>query len=228
MRLGLQFAMPKEMYALPGMKERRLVASVSGVDFYEVTPDIIACVGGVSKVNAAMAAEILCVCFGVDMILNAGIAGCALDLPLGTVVVASDFVQHDVDTTAVGDEIGMVSTVNRVSFPAWEPERCVQLLQQMGIPAELGRVATGDWFAKGWERSRGIVENFHPTVVEMEGAAIAQVCLRNEIPCVGLKVVSDHMFAENQTDEYHEFCKKLEERFGRVTLELALALQKEF
>ena len=38
------------------------------------------------------------------------------DLPTGSLVVPSEFVQHDVDTTAVGDTIGLVSTVNRVEF----------------------------------------------------------------------------------------------------------------
>ena len=47
-------------------------------------------------------------------------------------MVASEFVQHDVDTTAVGDPIGLVSTVNQVAFPTWEPERCVSLLKEHG------------------------------------------------------------------------------------------------
>ena len=75
-----------------------------------------------------MAAEILCLRFGMDMILNAGVAGCATDLPTGSLVVASEFIQHDVDTTAVGDPIGLVSTVNRVAFPTWEPAHCTALL----------------------------------------------------------------------------------------------------
>ncbi len=58
-----------------------------------------------------------------------------------------NLVQHDVDTTAVGDPIGLVSTVNQVDFPTWEPEHCVELLRQLGFAAVTGRVATGDWFA---------------------------------------------------------------------------------
>ena len=70
MKIGLQFAMPAEFHALPGAKELEAFETVSGVPFYEAAPGIIACAGGVSKVNAAMAAEILCLKYGVDMIVN--------------------------------------------------------------------------------------------------------------------------------------------------------------
>lgn len=142
---------------LPGAKELEAFETVSGVPFYEAAPGIIACAGGVSKVNAAMAAEILCLKYGVDMIVNAGVAGCLTGLPTGSLVVAEDFVQHDVDTSAIGDPVGLVSTVNRVSFPTWKPERCVELLAALGRKAALGRVATGDWFAV-----RSDPGNLHP------------------------------------------------------------------
>ena len=139
MKIGLQFAMPAEFHALPGAKELEAFETVSGVPFYEAAPGIIACAGGVSKVNAAMAAEILCLKYGVDMIVNAGVAGCLTELPTGSLVVAEDFVQHDVDTSAIGDPVGLVSTVNRVSFPTWKPERCVELLAALGRKAALMR-----------------------------------------------------------------------------------------
>ena len=140
MKIGLQFAMPAEFHALPGAKELEAFETVSGVPFYEAAPGIIACAGGVSKVNAAMAAEILCLKYGVDMIVNAGVAGCLTELPTGSLVVAEDFVQHDVDTSAIGDSVGLVSTVNRVSFPTWKPERCVELLAALGRKAALGLI----------------------------------------------------------------------------------------
>ena len=226
MKIALQFAMPSELHALPGARDLVPMETISGVPFFEVAPGIPACVGGVSKVNAAMAAEILCLRFGVDMILNAGVAGCATDLPTGSLVVASEFVQHDVDTTAVGDPIGLVSTVNQVAFPTWQPGRCVELLKALGTPAVTGRVATGDWFAVKGDRSRWIADTFHPTLVEMEGCAIAQVCLRNNVKFVALKSVSDHLFSDNQAEEYFDFGHALEE-LGKIVLPFALALQKE-
>ncbi|MDD5932614.1 MAG: 5'-methylthioadenosine/S-adenosylhomocysteine nucleosidase [Oscillospiraceae bacterium] len=226
MRIGLQFAMPAELHALPGGRELTPFETVSGIPFYEVGPDILACAGGVSKVNAAMAAEVFCLKYGVDLILNVGVAGCAGDLPTGSLVVASEFLQHDVDTTAVGDPIGLVSTVNRVFFPTWEPERCVTLLKELGFDAVTGRVATGDWFAVGGSRSEWIRDTFSPLLVEMEGCAIAQVCLRNGVRFVSVKSVSDHLFRENQAEEYFDFGQALE-NMGRVVLPLAGKLQEE-
>ena len=66
MRIGLQFAMPSELRALPEICEP--FETLSGVPFFEIEPDIIACAGGVGKVNAAMSAEILCLKYGVDQI----------------------------------------------------------------------------------------------------------------------------------------------------------------
>ena len=226
MKIGLQFAMVSELHALPGAKDLTPFETVSGIPFFQITPDIIACAGGISKVNAAMAAEIFCLRYGVDMIINSGVAGCATDLPTNSLVIASEFIQHDVDTTAIGDPIGLVSTVNQVAFPTWEPDHCVELLKEMGIEAVTGRVATGDWFATGTPRAEWIRDTFAPLLLEMEGCAIAQVCLRNNIKFVAVKSVSDHLFRENQIDEFFDFGKALE-ALGKVTLPLALKLQQE-
>jgi adenosylhomocysteine nucleosidase len=226
MKLGMQFAMPSELHALPGAKDLQPFETVSGMPFFEVAPDVIACAGGVSKVNAAMSAEILCLKYGVDLILNAGVASCAGDLPAGSLVVPTDFVQHDVDTTAVGDPIGLVSTVNRLEFPTWQPERCAALLRSLGFEAVTGRVATGDWFATKCPRAEWIRDTFSPLLLEMEGCAIAQVCLRNNVRFAALKSVSDHLFWENNAEEYFDFSQALE-NLGRVLLPFALALQKE-
>ena len=226
MKIGLQFAMPVEFRAMPGAGELEPFETVSGVPFYDLGEGLTACVGGVSKVNAAMAAEIFCLKYGVDLILNAGIAGCATSLPTGTLVVAREFVQHDVDTSGAGDPLGMVSTVNRTEFPTWAPERCAALLRTMGCDPVLGRVATGDWFAVKGDRSAWIRDTFRPDLVEMEGCAIAQVCLRNGTRFVSLKSVSDHLFYDSQMEEYFDYTQALE-NLGRVVLPFARLLQKE-
>ena len=226
MKIALQFAMPSELHALPEARDLAPLETVSGVPVFEAAPGVLACAGGVSKVNAAMAAELLCLRYGVDLILNAGVAGCLTDLPTGSLVVASEFIQHDVDTTAVGDPIGLVSTVNQVTFPTWEPERCVEILSALGHPAVTGRVATGDWFAVKGARAAWIRDTFSPLLAEMEGGAIAQVCLRNNVRFVSVKSVSDHLFSDNQAEEYFDFGQALE-ALGRVVLPLAQALQKE-
>lgn len=225
MKVALQVAMPAELHALPGARELPVLETVSGIPFFEIVPGILGCAGGVGKVNAALAAEILCLRFGAELILNAGVAGCCTDLPVGSLVIAETLVQHDVDTSAVGDPIGLVSTVNRVEFPAWEPELCLSLLKKQGVEAAKGRVATGDWFAVKGDRAQWIADAFHPLLVEMEACAVAQVCLRNGVNFAALKSVSDHLFADNQAEEYFNFSRALEE-LGRVVLPFARALSE--
>ena len=177
--------------------------------------------------NAAMSAEILCLKYGVDLVLNVGVASCLTDLPTGSLVIASEFIQHDVDTTAVGDAIGLVSTVNRVEFPTWQPETCLNVLKELGFCATTGRVATGDWFAVKGDRANFIRDTFQPLLLEMEGGAVAQVCLRNGVNFASLKSISDHLFAENQVEEYANFGQALK-NLGAAVLPLARVLRDRF
>ena len=65
-----------------------------------------------------------------------------------------------------------------------------------------------------------------PLLTEMEGGAIAQVCLRNNVPFVAVKSVSDHLVREGQTEEFFDFAHAMED-LGAVVLPLTQALQKE-
>ena len=226
MKIGLQFAMPVELHALPGARELEPFETVSGVPFYEIAPNIIACAGGVSKVNAAMAAEILCLKYGVDLILNAGVAGCAAGLPTGSLVIASEFLQHDVDTTAVGDPIGLVSTVNKIEFPTDDAERLAAILKELGVEHLTGKVATGEVFMVKGRRTDWVAETFSPALCEMEGGAIAQVCLRNGVKFTALKSVSDRLRSDNNAKEFFNFGEAMA-KLNTIVLPVAKALLNE-
>lgn len=223
MQIGIQVAMPVEMDAMTSKGDASFIEENGGASFYHLADGVIGCAGGVGKVNAALSADLLCRRYGVELILNIGVAGCMTDLPTGSLVLASELVQHDVDTSAVGDPVGLVSTVNRTAFPAWKPDHCLELLRGLGFEAVTGRVATGDWFAVKGERANWIQKNFSPLLVEMEACAIAQVCLRNQTKFVALKSVSDHIFSNSQPEEYFDFKQALE-NLGKVAVPLAQAL----
>lgn len=199
MKIGLQFAMPAELHALPGAKDWTPFETVSGIPFYEAEPGIIACAGGVSKVNAAMATQLLISLYQPDLVLNAGVAGCFENMPIGSIVLAEGFLQHDVDTSTLGDPVGLVSTVNRVQFPTSDLDRAKAAMDRVGVPYRTGWVATGDWFATDTPRAHWIADTFHPLLCDMEGCADAQVCLRNGVPFMSVKSVSDCLF------EHHDF-----------------------
>ena len=197
MHIALFYAMPSEIDSLIHGAEP--METVHGVSFYRIRPNVIACCGGVGKVNAAMAAALLIERYHPDLILNAGVAGCFEEVPIGTLVLAEKFVQHDVDTTGVGDPIGLVSTVNRVDFPTADLEKAKAAMDKTGYPYRTGTVATGDWFGIPGDRADWVRDTFHPLLCEMEGGAVAQVCCRNDVPFLSLKSVSDCVL------EHHDF-----------------------
>ena len=203
--IGLAYALKGEIRSMLRSADAKPLETVAGVSVYEIEPGILAYLGGVGKVNAAMSAQLFIDRFHPDWIINAGVAGSFLDLPIGTIVLAKDFVQHDVDTTAMGDPIGMVSTVDRVDFPTTEPERLSALLTALGTEHQVGRVATGEVFMTKGSRADWVAKTFSPTLCEMEGGAIAQVCMRNGVKFTALKSVSDRLCQENNAEEYFNY-----------------------
>ena len=202
MKLGLVYAMPSELDGVLRAYGNPAAEFVSGIPFYVLTPNIIACAGGVGKVNAAIATAILCREWGVTLLCNAGVAGCLTDLPTGTLIVASHCVQHDVDTSLAGDPEGWVSTVNRREFSMHEPDTLCARLRAGGFSPVPGVVATGDWFGRDFDRARHIRSAFDALVCDMEACAVAQTACRFQVPMVVLKSVSDHLFSRTQDAEY--------------------------
>ena len=226
MKIGLAYALPGEIRSVLHTATPKLLETVSGVAIYEIETDLLAYVGGVGKVNAAMSAQLFIDRYHPDWIVNTGVAGSFQDLPIGTMVLAGDFVQHDVDTTAAGDPIGFVSTVDKIEFPTSHVERMHDILTKLGVEHQVGRVATGDVFMTGGQRADWALETFHPTLCEMEGGAIAQVCLRNGVNFTALKSVSDRLCQENNAEEYFNYGEAMR-RLNEIVLPFARALREE-
>ncbi len=223
--IGLAYALKGEIRSMLHSADAKPLETAAGTAVYEIEPGILAYLGGVGKVNAAMSAQLFIDRFHPDWIINAGVAGSFLDLPIGTIVLAKDFVQHDVDTTAMGDPIGMVSTVDRVDFPTTEPERLSALLTALGTEHQVGRVATGEVFMTKGSRADWVAKTFSPTLCEMEGGAIAQVCMRNGVKFTALKSVSDRLCQENNAEEYFNYGEAMA-KLNSVVLPFARALAK--
>lgn len=199
MTIGMIYAMTLEIESLLTNENAQPLQTVAGVPFYQIRENVIACAGGVGKVNAAMATQLMISLYQPDLILNAGVAGCFEHAEIGDLVLAERFMQHDFDTSNIGDEEGFVSTVNCTYFPTADFDRARAAMDKVGMPYRTGLVATGDWFGVDCDRARHIADTFHPLLCEMEGCAIAQVCMRNGVKFMSLKSVSDCLF------EHHDF-----------------------
>ena len=199
MKIGLLYAMTGEIESLLSNENAQPLQTIAGVPFYQIRDNVIACAGGISKVNAAMATQLMIDHYHPDLICNAGVAGCFEHAEIGDLVLAEAFLQHDVDTTNIGDPVGLVSTVNQILFPTSDFDKAKAAMDRLGVAYRTGLVATGDWFAVDCDRARWIAETFHPLLCEMEGCAAAQVCARNGVKFMALKSVSDCLF------EHHDF-----------------------
>ncbi|MCI8419955.1 MAG: 5'-methylthioadenosine/S-adenosylhomocysteine nucleosidase [Oscillospiraceae bacterium] len=224
MTIGLAYAMGGEIESILNTTDAKLLETVCGVSVYEIEPGLLAYLGGVGKVNAAMGAQLFIDRYHPDWLVNSGVAGSFLDLSIGTIVLADCFVQHDVDTTPMGDPIGLVSTVNRVDFPTSETERLSGILTAQGVEHRVGKVATGEVFMTKGERADWVARTFAPALCEMEGGAIAQVCLRNGVKFTALKSVSDRLCQENNAEEFFNYAEAMEKLNG-IVLPFARALR---
>ncbi|MBE5774151.1 MAG: 5'-methylthioadenosine/adenosylhomocysteine nucleosidase [Clostridiales bacterium] len=207
MTIGILGAMQIEVDLLLSKLENTRKEHISGYDYFSgllCGQNVIIAKCGVGKVNAAVCCQTMILTYKPDLVINTGVAGgLSKKLDIGDIAVAKDLVQHDMDTTAVGDPIGFVSTVNRLDFPCaqWAVDGIMEAVKaQPELKGEIVRIATGDQFISQREDKVRIIELFDADVCEMEGCAIAQVCLINETDCAVIRSISDSMDGEHHIE----------------------------
>lgn len=154
---------------------------------------VVLLAGGVGKVNAATGVTAMIAAFSPKAIINTGVAAGGKGLRPLDIVFGERVCQHDVDTSAVGDPIGLVSTVNKIFFPCDEGllARLCSAADELGIAHCRGTVASGDQFVATNERKRFIEQHFQAKAIEMEAGAIGQVCDIYQIPYAVIRAISD-------------------------------------
>ena len=210
--IGIIGAMRVEIDALAAALENRTVEIHGGLTFIKGILDgvpVVLSVCGVGKVFAAMAAQAMILKYDVRAIINTGVAGTLTDrLSIGDLAIAENVVQHDMDTSPIGDPVGLISGLNLVYMPADGDlrARITAVLAEMSIHHVVGTVASGDQFVADSEKKTYIRDTFGAIACEMEGAAIGQVCTVNQIPFAVIRAISDGG-NEEATMDYPTFVK---------------------
>ena len=213
--IGIIGAMDEEVAILKESMEVQDTMERAGMTFVKGImsgKEVVVVRSGIGKVNMGICAQILIDCFGVDTLINTGIAG-SLDarIDIGDMVISTDAVHHDMDATIFGDAIGQVPRMDTRTFPA-DPhlvELAVKANEKANpqIHTFTGRVASGDQFISSGEVKARIVENFQALCTEMEGAGIAHAAYLNKVSYVIVRAISDK--ADNSaTMDYPEFEKQ--------------------
>ena len=138
-------------------------------------------------------------------IVNIGVAGTLTkDLGVMDIAIAGQVCQHDMDTSALGDPVGLISGADRIYFPA-DPaivgtlEQCADAL---GFRHSTGTIASGDQFIHTPEKKQYLSEQFGAIAAEMEGGSVGQVCFVNGVPFAVLRTISD---GDGGTMDYNTF-----------------------
>lgn len=182
--------------------------------------DAVLAVCGPGKINAALCTQSMITRFSPDWVLNLGVAGAGEEgVSIGDMVIATAAVQHDVDTSPIGDPVGMVSKINLIEIPCDDQLRARLVAAAAGnvggFTVHEGVIATGDQFIHdGGVRSR-IHSLFGAKAVEMEGGAVAQACYMHGVPCGVLRSISDQADGHSDMD-YPTFTRLAAEHSQQV------------
>lgn len=221
-RIGIIGAMSVETEGLLAEMTEKKSEVVSGVTYTAgrlCGHDVVVATCGIGKVFAAICAEAMILRFGVTALLNTGVAGGLTPmLEVGDVVVADEVVQHDMNTTALGDPQGLISGINVVKFAA--DKRLLKALceatAELDYNGIVGTVASGDLFVAKQKTKERLAADFDAVACEMEGAAIGHVAYVNGVPFAVLRAISDG----GDGMEYSEFVA--------LAAKTSVAITKEF
>ena len=223
---GIIGAMQVETDALKAMVKEPTVETVGNVEFVKGkigNHEVVVAQCGIGKVFAALCAEAMILRYGVGRIINTGVAGTLCDrLGLLNIAVSTAVVQHDMDTSPLGDPVGLISGINLVQIPADKAlcDLICRAAKKLGTPCLQGVIASGDQFIADPKKKEFIRNTFDAIACEMEGAAIGQVCYANGVPFVVVRCISDNADDRAGSMDYPELCKHAAEQSQKLIQEI--------
>lgn len=196
---------------------------------------VVVALSRIGKVAAATTATTLIEAFGASRIVFTGVAGgVAHGVLVGDVVVATEFVQHDMDASPIFPRYH-VPLYGRSRFDC-DAALTAMLLEavragvtgargqfdptnsQEVVGVHSGLIASGDRFVSGVAESRLLHQalqaaGFAPLAVEMEGAAVAQVCFDYGVPFAAVRTISDRADDQAHVD-FPKFVTEVASRYA--------------
>lgn len=204
MKIGIIVAMSKELGLILPLLTSPSRQQHAGITFHigKIGPhDIIAMECGIGKVNAAMGATLMAQIFEPRLIINTGVAaGAGPDVSVMDTVVATSLVHHDF--WCIGEEWGHIPGSSR-----FLPALTFAELLPASPSLKHGMIASGELFISRREEVDTILSRF-PDVkaIDMESAAIAQVCERMGTDFFCMRVISDSPWtSDNNSAQYADF-----------------------
>lgn len=213
-KIGIIAAMSKEISLVKSLMSDLKEVKINGIQLWEGHFDnheIILVQCGIGKVCAAIGATELINRYHPDYIINTGAAGgIASGLDVMNIVVADQTAYYDV---FCGEELGQLQ-----GFPRYFAMNEILLSKAADLGLKTGLIASGDKFITSLAEVQHI-QSIYPEAlaVDMESAAIAQVCHLHQTPFLSIRVISDTPGVENHLEQYENFWVKAgEESFNFI------------
>jgi len=225
-KYGIIAAMKEEMQQIENImteKETKKIFELNFITGKINNTDIVLVEAGIGKVNAARTTQILIDNFNINAIINVGSAGSSNDeLEIGDIVIGKRIVQHDFDITAFGHPKGYISNIGQyLESDAELIEKMEQVISKMKnteFKIKIGTIASGDIFCTEVKMKEKIREKFNSDAIEMEGAAIAQVCKLDNVPFIVIRSISDSPNGNNNIT-FDQFLEKASKRCAKIIKE---------
>ena len=247
-RIALVSAMHEELCAVLARMPDEQKTTVAGREFWIGHwhgHEVVAVLSRIGKVAAATTTTLLIERFGVDRVLFTGTAGgLSSAVRVGDVVVARSFLQHDMDASPLfpKHEVPLTgrarfATDNALTQVLVEaaPLALRELVQQVPRAQWLnidlpqaqvheGLIISGDRFVATGAESAALQRDLPDALcVEMEGAAVAQVCHDYGVPMAALRTISDRADDAAHVD-FMRFIQNIASHYSAAVLERSLAL----
>lgn len=217
MKIGILGAMQEEVSLLVNSLGGHNTKEIGGRIFHSGTlagHDIAVAFSRWGKVASASTATTLINEFDVDLVVFTGVAGAVEDgVKIGDVIIANQLVQHDMDARPFFDKF-QIPLTNHIFFtPRADLQDKANDAAEAFLSHELkatvsaetllkfsifspkvrrGIIASGDKFISNKEEQNKLKQEIPGLIaVEMEGAAVAQVCEDHKVPYVVIRTISD-------------------------------------
>lgn len=207
-RMALIGAMQEELSAVLALMPDASCETVAGRQFWQGHLNghaVVAVLSGIGKVAAAITATVLIEKFQVHRMLFTGVAGgLAPHVKVGDVVVGQELLQHDMNASPLFPPYE-VPLLGRARFQTDDVmTRCLIESAAQALPhaqVHAGLIISGDQFVSSASESQGLQSRIPDALaVEMEGAALAQVCHAYGIPLAVVRTLSDRADDDAHTD----------------------------
>lgn len=223
--IGIIGAMKIEIDGLKALMTDKKTEIISGIEYNigNINGKRCVCaVSGIGKVHSAVCAQTMVLKYNPSFIINTGVAGGIVpEIKIGDIAIAQNVMQHDIDTSALGDKRGMISGLKIINIPCDENivNKISEFCTDNNIPFKTGTIATGDQFINNKEQLIHMGSEYAAIACEMEGGSIGQVCYMNRVKFSVIRAISDTANSDAAI-HYNDFAVKAAKVSADVVINL--------